>query len=174
MAYSDLQKAIAKEVLERNGWVLTTGALKDIRMALNKPKLNSSTIYRWFPAQLQKIKNEETLLPDVTPYTLELQVKASKALDMQFEELAHKYLERAIAESAMAKMSGRDFVMAAAVAVDKMRLLRDLPTEIVVVLPPLIEAIKQAGMSPTDVFNVMMMELTNASARTGSQNTPSH
>lgn len=165
MAYSDLQKAIAKEVLERNKWILTTEALKDIRTALDKPKLNSSTIYRWFPAQLQKIKNAETVLPDETPYTLELQVKASKTLDMQFEELAHKYLERAIEKDAMLKMTGRDFVMAAAVAVDKMRLLRDLPTEIVQVLPPLIEAMKQAGMNPATAFNEMFVELENARTR---------
>lgn len=162
MAYTDIQKAIAKEVLIRNGWILTVAALQDIRNALNKPKLNSSTIYRWFPAELQKIKNADAVLPDETPYTHELQMKASKALDDQFEELAGKYLQKALEPSAMLKMTGRDFVMAAAVAVDKMRLLRDLPTEIVQVLPPLIGAIEAAGLSPSEVFNALLAELANA------------
>lgn len=83
----------------------------------------------------------------------ELVTQQKTALADVFEAVAYKYLEQALDEDVISESSGKDAVVTAATAVDKMRLLRGLPTEIVQLLPDVVAAIESLGMTPADVFN---------------------
>ncbi|SRR5712691_223562 len=120
MPYGEAQIATALEVVKRAGG-LTVDAVRDIRAALHNPKLPKSTIWRW-------LQNDATEQKRATP---EAKQAASKALDEMFEQVARNYLDHATKPDVIAEVDGKAAVTAAAIAVDKMRLLRDLPTEII-------------------------------------------
>lgn len=90
--------------------------------------------------------------------------KAAQTLDCYFEQVAWRMLEHALKDDVLGKMDGRAAVTSAAIAVDKMQLLRGLPTEIVAVLPQVLKAIEQRGLSAGDVFEAMLAELVSNDA----------
>ncbi len=110
-----------------------------------KGKVSTRTLFRWgngenspAPAKLVTEKKEE--LADV------------------FERVAYKYLKHAEHEDVIDDVSGNAAVITAATAVDKMRLLRGLPTEIISILPQVVDALKGAGYDPVQVFNDIIAE----------------
>lgn len=71
----------------------------------------------------------------------------------KFELAANKYVDHSLQDEIVAEMSGKDAMITAATATDKMQLLRGLPTEIVGMLPEVLAALKVLGQDPSDVFN---------------------
>jgi hypothetical protein len=120
-SYSEHQKALALEILARHDGQVTSVALSDIRELLESPDLPKTTVWRWLQRDATDKKN-------VTP---EAKAKAAETLDNMFEATARQYLSHAQKETVVNRMDGKGAVIAAATAVDKMRLLRDLPTEII-------------------------------------------
>jgi len=154
--YSAHDKATAIKIIERFDGEITREALEMIREALAAPTLNKSTVYRWVQAaRLQPVASE--LQPEKKRAVDEAALDV--ALDEMFEETARKYLRHALKDDVVASTKSRDAVMNAAVAVDKMRLLRNLPTEVILVLPDLVGAIQDAGLSAGDVFNALLQEI---------------
>ncbi|MFA7386072.1 MAG: hypothetical protein WCZ87_00270 [Thiohalobacteraceae bacterium] len=153
--YSAHDKATAIKIVERFDGEITREALEITREALAAPTLNKSTVYRWVQAaRLQPVASElHHEKKAVDEEALDV------ALDEMFEETARKYLRHALKEDVVASTKSRDAVMNAAVAVDKMRLLRNLPTEVILVLPDLVGAIQDAGLSAGDVFNALLQEI---------------
>ena len=90
---------------------------------------------------------------------------ASKSLDEMFEDIARAYLDHALKDDVIDRTSGQAAVLAAATAVDKMRLLRVLPPEIVAILPQLIVAINERGLKPALVFQAMFDRLRDESGK---------
>ncbi len=143
--YTEGQKAIAIEIASRHATELNASALAEIRLALNNPTLPKSTVWRWLhPDRATKKK--------VSTVSIAVQEKAAKALDQIFEDTARAYLAHAQKPDVVNKTSGQAAVLAAATAVDKMRLLRGLPTEVVEILPGLMSAIVARGLNPVVVF----------------------
>ena len=136
--YTDKFKAGAVALLESQGFPNDPGALDRVYQHLGQ-KPAKRTLMRWF--------HGENGAPD------DKLVRASKKeLADVFEDVAYKYLNRAGEQDAVDETKGKDAVMTAAIAVDKMRLLRGLPTEIVVLVPGFIEAIKKLGQDPEQVM----------------------
>lgn len=80
------------------------------------------------------------------------EVKKAELADL-FEHAARLYLGRAVDENAINESTGKEAMTAAAIAVDKMRLLRDQATSI---------QQKQPGISPNDLLQ-RLRELAAAS-----------
>lgn len=153
--YSAHDKATAIKIVERFDGEITREALEMIRQALAAPTLNKSTVYRWVQAaRLQPVASE--LQPEKKAVD---EAALDVALDEMFEEAARKYLRHALKENIIESTKSRDAMMNAAIAVDKMRLLRNLPTEVILVLPDLVGAIQDAGLSAGDVFNALLQEI---------------
>ncbi len=79
-------------------------------------------------------------------------------LDAIFEATARAYLEHANRPEIIAETKGPQAVAAAALAIDKMRLLRELPTEIVSLLPGVLRALDTLHLNPSEVFLAMIRE----------------
>lgn len=145
MAYDATEKAIAVEIVRRHGG-LTAEALAEVQCALGK-KVGKTTVHSWF----KKSGNSEfgTVQKNGTRSEQdELDELAALTLDRMFEKIAQRYLVNAYKASKVEDMDGKALVTAAAIAVDKMRLLRDLPTEIVTVLPDFLQALRSIGYEP--------------------------
>lgn len=167
MAYTELQKTLAVELVRRNDGVVNDSIMADIRNALSAPKLSSRVVRYWVKEVGEKSFTEKKQDIDNRPLVLDHTEKtiakvAAEALDQMFEDTARLYLQQSQNPEVIAATKGKDAVIAAATAVDKMRLLRNLPTEIVTVLPNLLDAIDNAGLSAADVFKTMIEELGKA------------
>lgn len=111
--YTDEERSSVVALLVSEGYPETKGALSKVAAAAQIPP---STVQRWFhgthnppPTQLAHIKKIE--LADL------------------FEQAARKYLEHSLTAPVMGDVSGKDAMTAAAIAADKMNLLRAQPTE---------------------------------------------
>ena len=116
--YTDVERAEFCVALEAEGYSIDQ--TKSRKGSLTKVSVRSgvarSTLGGWFrkrnnapPPQLRQEKRVE--------------------LAHLFEELAYLYLEQAATEKAIANTRGKDAIIAAATAVDKMRLLNEQSTE---------------------------------------------
>lgn len=152
--YSDEYRAAAIAMLMSAGFATEkTRAVRDIARYY-KGAIPERTLFRWgngenrpAPAKLVTSKKEE--LADV------------------FERVAYKYLQHAETQDVIDDVSGNAAVITAATAVDKMRLLRGLPTEIISLIPDLISAIQLAGDDPEQVFKRLIERARErANART--------
>lgn len=152
-AYSESDKALACEMVDRFDGEITKDCLAAIRKALAAPKLHKTTVWRWYQARavatgLQPEKSAQQAAA----------AKADRALDDYFEETAHAYLQHANKEDVIAKVSGPQAVTAAAISVDKMRLLRNMPTEIIDLWPGFMKALEDLNLSAADVFNAIIAQ----------------
>ncbi len=146
--YTDTEKTLACEIINRYDGEVTKEALASIREALEAPALNKSTVYRWWQSR--------SVATESQPIKKEVANMINQKLDEQFEAVAQRMLKRAIDPDVIDSMKGRDLVISAATAVDKMRLLRDLPTEIIKLWPGFMEAAETLGMTPADLFNAII------------------
>ncbi len=140
--YDDQFRASAVVMLEAQGYPAMKGALAIVADHLKVPAM---TLSRWFrgtqnPPPNQMVNDKKEDLADV------------------FEGIAYKYLKHASRDEVVESVSGSSAVITAATAVDKMRLLRGLPTEIVQLVPDLVEALRKAGLDPVDTFNRMIQK----------------
>lgn len=176
MEYSQKDKILAIGVIERYQGRISKEALADIQALLNAPDLNKSTVFRWWQARAKLQQNPATeaqskkrkafpateqtplqlLQPGATPLS---QDDVDKTLTQYFAQTAINYLKHANKEEVIEDMKGKDAVMAAAIAVDKMRLLMNLPTEIIEILPDVVESIKRTGRNPYDVLGLLKEKL---------------
>lgn len=160
MSYSDIQKATACALVKQADGVIDEVLLATIRDTLDEPKLPRMTVWRWWkhyqamtvaPADGVTVKNDWNVI-DVT----------SIKLDDKLERAAHKFIDHAVKDDLMLWTNSKDAITAAAIAIDKMRLLRDLPTEIVDCAPQLTKLMKLLGereIKASDLFQSIFDEL---------------
>jgi hypothetical protein len=139
--YDDKFRASAVVMLEAAGYTgdehSRLGSLTEVSREIGVPM---PTLSNWFKG----VNN---------PPPSEIVTEKKADLAVVFEDIAYKMLAHAGNPDVIDSMSGKDAVIAAATATDKMRLLRGLPTEIVQIIPDLVAAIESMGQSPADVFN---------------------
>lgn len=99
--------------------------------AANELDIPETTLRAW--------KNGMGVHPNIA---LKCEVKKSELSDL-FEAAARLYLGRAVEENAIQESTGKEAMTAAAIATDKMRLLRDQATSI---------QQRQPGLSPNELF----------------------
>lgn len=105
----------------------------------------SRTLRRWY-------KGENA------PPPAELVTQEKRALADIFEDVARTYLNHALDADVVGDTAGNVAVTAAAISVDKMQLLRGLPTEIIGLVPQVMKALEDAGYDPVQVFNDLIAE----------------
>jgi uncharacterized protein YabN with tetrapyrrole methylase and pyrophosphatase domain len=153
-SYTVDEKAMAIAIVQRFDG-LTAEALRTIKETIGRCP-SKSTLHGWCKGSPNPNETERTSEQRKKIVTIEDITAAHSALDDKFEELAHKYLDRAVEEDVIDKMKGRELVTSAAIAVDKMRLLRDLPTEIIEVIPTvqkLWDAASKRGIDPLAILD---------------------
>lgn len=166
MAYSAEQKAMALAVVERHG-ELSKAALDEIRQLLELPKLGKTTVHRWLKVGTVPDNSTKTE-SNGTDSEMESQKKARSPVVTQdmvetahikledlYEKVTRKYLAHALNPEVVADLDGKQAVTAAAIATDKMRLLTNLPTVIIGILPDLVRNIEAAGHSPEAIFDAL-------------------
>lgn len=154
--YTDDYKADAIAQMVADGYPDNEFAPRNVRAVLLEVHgfaPVAKTLKRWFDGKEgtppdKNVRNQKNELADT------------------FEGIAQKYLSRAAEDKAVAETKGKDAVMTAAIAVDKMRLLRNLPTEIVGVIPDMAAAIEKSGETLDEVMPIMV-ELLNMLAEHG-------
>jgi hypothetical protein len=135
--YDDEFRASAIVMLQAAGYPKSLGALSSVARKLKVP---DRTLSRWFngennppPGKLVNIKKGDM----------------ANAL----EEVAWMLLDSMADSEAIADAPLQQRATAYGIAVDKMRLLRGLPTEIVALIPDVVNALNSMGQSPAEVFN---------------------
>lgn len=136
--FSDNDKAAALAALDANG-----GNVYRTAKEIGVPR---STLQEWANGRVNH---------DVP----ELRHLKKGELAEKLEQVAHAYTDHLLTKSTIVGTGAKDAAVTVGTAIDKMRLLRGLPTEIVAVLPPLVQALEEAGMKPSDVFNAMLARL---------------
>jgi len=137
--YSDQQRADVCAMLEAQGYPEKRGALSQVAAFYGIPK---RTISRWY-------NREKNPPPD------NLRAESRRALDAKLEDLAHVLIEEANLPAVREEASLSQLMTAFGITVDKMRLLRDLPTSIIGATPELVklaELLEARNMQPVDVF----------------------
>lgn len=100
-------------MLESEGYPDKKGALEKVSKYANVPH---PTLHRWFHEKQNPPPSEM------------VQIKKIELADL-FEQVARKYLEHGLNTGVMDDVGGKDAITAAAIAADKMNLLRNKPTE---------------------------------------------
>ena len=157
--YTDEQKALALELVARNDGVLDVVTMDAIRAALETPSLPDQTVRLWMRSYqaLQsrsesRVKlTEKKVVDSASAITVfndtafrdedrqAVQGEVSTKLDAMFERAARMMVAKATEPEKINDMNGQQLMTAAGIAVDKMRLLRDMPTEIIQMSPILIQ-----------------------------------
>lgn len=135
--YDDEFRASAKVMLEAAGYPKALGALSSVARKLKVPE---RTLSRWF-------NGERNPPPDKL-----VNIKKGDMANA-LEEVAWMLLDSMADREAISDAPLQQRATAYAIAVDKMRLLRGMPTEIVALIPGVVQAIQDMGQSPADVFN---------------------
>jgi hypothetical protein len=177
MAYSNEQRALALAILRRYDNSLTKDALVDIAEALGR-QVSKSVLHGWLKTQAHgdegaairpapssgDVSAASAKSRRLAPVRGELIADADMTLDALYEQIARKYLRHAGGDDVIFLTKGRDAVTAAAIATDKMRLLRDIPPDIARLLPELLREIERANLNAGEVFGALLARLRDANS----------
>lgn len=145
---------------------MTLEAIREIEAALGR-KPSKSTLSAWLNLSIEPDNrtepNRTEPIKKNTPIIIkESDVQAAQVeLAEKFKTAANKYLDHAIKPDIIEDTKGPQAITAAAVAVDKMRLLQGLPTEIIDILPTFLQKMQRAGKDPYE-FMMRAMEVLDA------------
>lgn len=140
--YSDKFRAGIVAMLQSEGYPVTKGALVTVSKYCGVP---SMTISRWFKATQNPAPNE-------------LVTEKKEELADLFENAARVYIRHAVTPDVVEQVAGQAAMTAAGIAVDKMQLLRGLPTAIISIIPQVVKALEAAGYDPVQVFNDLIAQ----------------
>lgn len=139
--YTDAFRATVVAALIADGYPDREGALTKVSKAFG---LHARTVSRW-------ASGEQNPPPD--------QSVTEKKGDMASLIEDEIYAVLGIMPDKRDRANYSQLTVALGVLIDKMRLLRNLPTEIVHVIPPLVDEMNRAGMNASDVFQAMLTRL---------------
>lgn len=130
--YSDNDKATALAALDANG-----GNLRRTSKQLGIPL---ATLQRWRDGQVNE---------DVT----DLRTHKKGDLADKYEQVVNAYIDHLLKPDTISSAKAGEASAVAGTATDKMRLLRGLPTEIVSIIPDVVQALQKLGKDPVAIFN---------------------
>lgn len=158
--FTESERALALDILRRNGGnEITKSVMQEIQNMLGRP-VGRTTLHRWI-----KVERRMQLLEGKSSIPDEVRMRATETLDAIWEQRARELLDQVGKPGVIEKMSGRDLIISAAVATDKMRLLRGLPTEYIQALPSFFDALKLAGIDPLAFMHSVMERIAISSIR---------
>jgi hypothetical protein len=156
MGYSITQKAMACDLVRRNGGILDAATMRDIRAMLGNAKLPDQTVRNWVKTFLGDQKKQAAELPVETASTLEIvQSKASQKIEDELDKLAQKLVTHAMRDDVISKANIQQTMTALGITIDKARLIRGLPTEIVNITLDLVDLIKRKGHDPINILDTL-------------------
>lgn len=149
--YTDEERAMLVVMLQSQGYTgdVTTNKPGALQSVVEYSGVPERTLRRWFhgasnPPPDNLVRNKKGELSD------------------ELEDIVWLMTGTLKSEEVIGEMSGKDIATSIGILVDKIRLLRGLPTEIVQVLPGIVGALNDLKISPADYFNAMMQELDDA------------
>ncbi|KAB2865836.1 MAG: hypothetical protein K8L91_07885 [Anaerolineae bacterium] len=169
MGYSVDEKAKGIAIMRQFGG-MTVEAIREIEAALGR-KPSKSTLSAWLNLAIEPSDRTEPNMPNRSErikkaMVTEGDIQAAQAeLAEKFRLAAHKYLDHALKENVVEDTKGPQAITASAVAVDKMRLLQGLPTEILEVIPSFMQKAQRAGKDPLQIL-IRAMEVLDADINT--------
>lgn len=138
--YSDDYRAQVITMLDAAGYSENkTKAVIEVFHYLNG-RVPKRTLYRW--------GNREN-----RPAPAKLVTEKKGDLADALESLIWQLVEHATDQDTIDAMSGREASTSIGIYVDKVRLLRGLPTEIVAIMPDFVEALQTAGKDPKEFMS---------------------
>lgn len=167
-SYTVEQQLMAVDLIRKNGGKIDKKTIQAVRTMLNAPTINQPGLRNWWlkykdtpPAEVLKkaygdwITPRELVEKGIDPRAAALRNEAEDNVGSLFMAIAKTYLEHALKPEIIEKTKGRDAVWAAAVSIDKVRLLREVPKEVIDMLPSIIDLAKKKGLAPTEMFQQM-------------------
>lgn len=171
MAYSDVQKAIACELVKKNNGVVDDATVAAVRLAIEEPDLPRMTVWRWWK-HYQSLAVADTVtgpnvtdVTDGTPRSVAPINREGWSLEQKLEAAAHKFLDHALRDELLIWLSAKDAMSSASIAIEKLRLTRGQPTEIVEVVSELIAELERGGADARAAFQVMLNKARAANAQ---------
>lgn len=143
--YSDEFKAGVLALLHGAGYPDNKYAVGEVHrhMKAQGSDVSSKTIKRW--AQGKHIANVQ---PDKV-------VQNKRDMGTALQELFWKLYEHALGDETIDQLKGAQAYTAMAIVLDKYRLVEGLPSEIVQVIMPAVQALQRAGKDPIEIFREM-------------------
>jgi hypothetical protein len=170
--YTDKQKLVAVETVRAAGGQVTDQTLADVRLLLRAPTLSLSTLDAWVKqARRQTDQSDSTEGSRKDESLPESKFDPAATAREMWRLTRIAYLERANDPAALLWIDGKDAVAAAERAQKMEQLLDGLPTEIIGVLPGLLELIRAKGYDPVATFATLE---THFRALPDKPITPSH
>ncbi len=139
--YTDEQRASLVAMLTSEGY---TGNIKTNRRgALKKVAtysgVNERVLRYWFKGE-------------INPPPANIVRQKKRSLSDKYKQIADEYTDILLDKERQAEASVRDASVVAGTAVDKYRLLEGLPTEIIGVIPGVVQALQDAGHDPVKIL----------------------
>lgn len=165
--YSDTEKMVARHIVSAAGGVVTEDLLKQVQVALNIKTLAWDTLARWVkePVETTPTPTNTTESRDQQEKTVEVpQLDYQKAATREIVEATfRRYAARANNHTAVETTEAKDAAKVMADMLKLMQLLDGMPTEIVGMIPDLVEFSKLAqrkGYSIQDVIRANSQTLS--------------
>lgn len=115
---------------------------------LNAPDALNNFISNQIVINAEEISRQRKQMAQETP------------LDIKLERAAHKFIDHAVQDELLMWTNSKDAILAAAMAIDRMQLLRNIPPEIVSILPQLVEAYNNHGEKFVNILNKIILRLS--------------
>ena len=143
--YSDDFKAGVLALLQGAGYPDNKFAVGEVHrhMKAQGNSISRKTIKRW--ADGEHIPNVQ----------MDNVVRYKKDMGTALETLFWKLYEHALGDETVDQLKGAQAYTAMGIVLDKYRLVEGLPTEVVQVIMPAVEALRRAGKDPVQVFQEM-------------------
>lgn len=158
--FSEGQRAIGVQIVERHGGHVTKDALAAIRVAIGVDDLRQSTVNAWvtrFRRSQNLIQANAARPIDATIAATEL--AARRSLDQLMEDMAYKLLEHAADPDVIKRMPGRDTMYSVQVAINGMQSLRNMPPELVDLVPMMVAVYKRHGVYARNAIAALLQQL---------------
>lgn len=170
--YTEDQKVSAVRIVERFGGY-TDDAKAALRALLDEVP-SGSTLHGWrsrfgakpeSESKSESVKKTEPRPLLITPaQRVMIEQSTEEALDMMLERAARMFVQKSTTAEAMEGMNSREFMTAAGISIDKMRVIRGLPTEIVMQITTLIDVCAKRNVSPVELLRSLAEEVAHADA----------
>lgn len=158
--FTEAQRAIGVQLVDKHGGHVTKDALAAIREAIGVADLRQSTVNAWWTRHLksQSLIQANAARPiDATIAATE--VAARKALDQLMEDMAYRLLEHASDPDVIKRMPGRDTMYSVQVAINGMQSLRNMPPELVDLVPMMVAVYKRHGVYARNALAALLQQL---------------